>query len=133
MALLKLDDDLLAQYDAYAQDSHLPVATVVERQLARFVDHPPGAGRVVVLAGLALERLETLLGGGQLTSAGALVARVDSYAKITIGRITLDFTPAQKEEIAHRAQKQGKTPDAVVQDLVAQITDSLFWSPTPSR
>lgn len=128
--LVKLDDDLLARYAAMAPTQPLP--TLLERQLARFADYPPTV-RVVPLARDTLQQIETLLGGGTLDTPQQLVDRVRSYASITLGKVVLDFTPAQKAEITHRAQKRGMTPDAVVKELIATVLDQMFDAVTPYR
>ncbi len=130
--LVKIDDDLAARYDLVAQEYKQPLAQVIERQLARFADYPATL-RVVVLSRDPLQQIEQLLGGGQLTTPEQLVARVRDYASITLGKIELDFTPAQKQEIAHRAAKHGKSPKEIVQDLVLQVTNTLFWDTVPTR
>lgn len=132
MAIVKLDDDLVARYEPYATEAKLPVATILERQLARFAAHPP-AQQVIPLDRATLQQLESLLGGGTLKSAADLVARTRAYASITLGKVVLDLSPAQKQELVHRATKQGRTPEAVVQELVAQVTTDLFYTPTPYR
>lgn len=132
MAIVKLDDDLVARYAAYAEEVHQPVAQILERQLARFAAYPP-AQQVIPLDRAALQQLESLLGGGTLKSPADLVARVRAYASITLGKVVLDLSPAQKTELAYRAQKQGKTPEAITQELIDQVTQEMFWAPTPTR
>ncbi len=123
MGLVKLDDDLLAHYTALAGSA--PVAGYLERQLTRFKDYPLG-GRVVVLTSADLQALDKRLGLGQIQSAAALVAKVKDYAKVTLGTVEIELTASQKAEIVDRAAKQGKTPESIVQDLVAQLQESLF-------
>ena len=132
MALVKLDDDLVARYAASLKDPSLPVAPILDAQLARTAAFPPPTP-ILILDRAHLQPLETLLGGGLIRSADDLVARVRTYASITLGKIVLDLTPAQKEELAYRAQKQGRSPDALVADLVAQVTEAMFWGATPTR
>ena len=130
--LVKLDDDLMARYDQAAQLLKQPLAQVVERQLSRFADFPPTT-RTIVLAGRDLEEIEKRLGRGQIQSPKQLVERVTDYAKITLGKIELELSASEKQELVYRAQKQGKPPEAIVQELVEQLKTDLFWQPTPVR
>lgn len=128
MALISLDDKLVARYQALATaaGSTAPIDQILARQLDRFATLPP-AQRVVVVTKDQLAQVEHLLGGGQITTAAQLLERIEGYAAITIGQVALDFSPAQKAEIAHRAQKRGVSPKEIVQELVEQITGQLFW------
>ena len=132
MGLIKLSDDLLVRYDAMAQEYKQPLDTLVERQLSRFADFPPTV-RVVPLSGETLQRVETLLGGGQIRTAADLLARVKSYAQVTLGNVVIDFSPAQKAELVHRATKRGLPPDQVVKELDALLLDQMFDAVTPYR
>src|SRR6266851_6684321 len=122
---IKLDDDLAARYQLLADQCTQPLTVVIERQLARFADYPPTL-RVLPLAKAQLQEIEHLLGGGQITSAQALVDRVRSYASVTLGGVVLDLSHSQKAELAYRAQKRGMPPDAVVKELVDVILSQLF-------
>lgn len=123
MGQIKIDDDLLAHYESMA--GTVPVATYIERQLAKFQAYPVGF-RTVVLTGTDLQALDKRLGLGQIQSAKALVAKVNDYAKVTLGGVEIELTASQKAEIVDRAEKQGKTPEAIVRDLVAQLEESMF-------
>jgi hypothetical protein len=130
--LVQIDDQLCAKYQAHAATAHIPLPKLLERQLARFADTPI-TQRVLALTGEDLQTLDTLLGVGSSVDARSLVRAVRAFAGITIGGVTVDFSPAQLAEIQHRAEKQGKTPEAVVQDIVAQMTDMFFWDVIPTR
>lgn len=130
--LVKLDDDLMAKYDQFAQESRQPLATIVERQLARFSSYPPSA-RMVVLSRETLQEVETRLGGGQIQTPSALLDRIRQFAQLKFGSIEIPLTPAQKDEVLARAAKQGKSPEAILRDLVDQITEQLFYGPVPTR
>jgi len=123
MGVIKLDDDLLAHYEAMAGST--PVATYIERQLRKFQAYPVST-RTVVITGQELQAVDKRLGMGQIQSAATLVAKLNDYAKITLGKIEIELTAAQKAELVERAEKQGKTPDAIVRDLIAQIEEQLF-------
>lgn len=132
MAVVKLDDDLLARYDQIALDFKQPLAQVLERQLARFAEYPPTV-RIVPLTRESLQQVERLLGGGQIQTAQQLVDRVRAYASVTLGKIEVDFSPAQKAELVHRATKRGVAPAIVVQELLDLFLDQVFDAVTPYR
>jgi len=129
---VKLDDDLVAKYATLAEESKQPLETFVGRQLARFVDYPPTV-RVIPVARDVLQQIEKTLGGGQITTAAILLTRIQSYSQVRLGDIVLDLTPAQKAEIAHRAEKRGLPPEAVVKELVDLLLDQMFDAVTPYR
>lgn len=132
MAFIKLDDDLLARYDQMALEFHQPLPILLERQLARFADYPPTL-RMVVLSRDTLQEVEKRLGGGQIQTPQHLLDRIRAYASVSLGKIELDFSPAQKEEILHRAEKRGLSPEAVVQELINLVLDQAFDAVTPYR
>jgi hypothetical protein len=129
---IKLDDDLAARYQAIAEDCKQPLSVVIERQLARFVDYPPTV-RALVVGREPLQQIEALLGGGQILSPQILVDRVRSYASVTLGKVVLDLSHAQKSEITHRAQKRGISPDVVVKEIIDLLLDQMFDAVTPYR
>lgn len=132
MAVISLSDDLVSQYLVHARASRLPIATLLERQLARFVDAPI-TQRLVVVTGEPLQALESTLGGGVIKDAADLLTKVHRWAGISIGDIRLQFSPAQLAEIQHRATKQGKTPESICADIVAQLESQFFYGPVVTR
>ncbi len=130
--LVSLSDATIAKYQEAATRAKVPLESLLERQLARFGDTPV-THRLLVVQGPQLEALEKTFRGGYLKSADDLVARVHAWAGVTIGHIRLDFSPAQLEEIAVRATKQGKTPQAIVEDIVAQMAYQFFHEPVVVR
>lgn len=132
MARVTIPDETYQRFEAAAAASKLTTEELIARQLTRFVDHPIST-RVVVLSGAQLEELEILLGGGHLQSPKALFEKVKGLAGVTIGNIRLPFNAAQLEEIGHRAQRQGKTPKQVCEDIVAQMAEQFFYGPVVSR
>jgi hypothetical protein len=126
MALVSIPDRYHQQLTALAT-AKLPVDKLVVRQLERFAAVPPTA-RVVVLHGQALQDLEETLGGGPLQSGEDLLERIHQRAGVTLGDIRLSFSQPQLEEIQRRAEKTGRTPQDLLQDLVAQVSRDLFWA-----
>ena len=55
------------------------------------------------------------------------------YASVTLGKVVLDLSHAQKSEIVHRATKRGITPDAVIREMVDIVLDQIFEAVTPYR
>lgn len=132
MVLVQLDDRLIARYHAHAEAAHIPLEKLLARQLARFADTPI-TQRVLALTGEPLEQIDQLLGLGATATPEALLAAIRAFAGITIGDIRLAFSPAQLDEISHRAAKQGRTPQAVVEDIVAQLESNFFYAPVVQR
>jgi hypothetical protein len=129
--LIQIADAVALHYQTKADAARVPLATYLQRQLTRFAEVP--AGRALVLTGEALEEVDRLLGLGSTQTPLALLEAIRAWAGITIGGIRLEFTPAQLAEIAYRAEKQGKTPEAIVQDIVSQMEQSFFNDTVPTR
>lgn len=129
---IQIPDAVAQLYQDQATRGHLTLERVLARQLIKFAE-VPGAAQTVVLHGDALAEIDRLLGIGSTQSPAAVLRAIKSWAGITIGAIRLDFSPAQLDEIAHRAAKQGKTPEAVVADIVAQLQSSFFHEPVVAR
>lgn len=123
--LIQLDDAVALKYQTAASHAHLPLATFLTRQLARFADTPV-TQRSLVLTGDLLEQVDRTLGLGSTADPEALLAAIRSWAGITIGDIRIDFTQGQLDEIARRAEKQGKSPTAIVEDIVQQMAWNFF-------
>lgn len=91
---------------------------------SRYERVDPGA---VVLASDRCQTLEGLLGVGATRTPETLLAAVQRLAHITIGTITIDFTPGQLEEISQRAKKRGQTVEQALRAVVDRIRDEIFW------
>lgn len=130
--LVQIDDAVALRYQQAADKARVPLAKYLERQLTKFGEIPVGQ-RVLVLTGEGLEEVDRLLGLGSTQNPIAFLAAVRNWAGITIGGIRLDFTPAQLAEIAYRAEKQGKTPEDVVRDIVEQMNHQFFTDTVPTR
>ena len=123
--IIQIPDEVALRYQEAADRARVPVTKILERQLLRFADIPAGS-RAVTLHGDALQEVDQLLGIGSTLTAGTLLGAIKAWAGITIGDVRLQFSPAQLAEIAHRADKQGKTPTAVVADIVEQMNRNFF-------
>jgi len=129
---ISIPDDLYAKYQDAAKQARKPTGALLIQQLDRFVDAPP-TRRAIILSGESLEEIDRLLGAGSTLSAEALIQAVKRWAGISIGDIRLHFSPAQLQEIAIRAKKQGKSPEAVCQDIVDQLAHEFFYQPVVRR
>jgi len=130
--ILQIDDATALRYQTAAAKAGVPLQRFLERHLAKLVDVPTGQ-RILILSGDTLEQVDQLLGLGSTASPAAFLQAVEGWAGITIGDIRLAFTPAQLGEIAHRAEKQGKTPEAIVADIVEQLNQNFFMDPVVAR
>jgi hypothetical protein len=95
-----------------------------ERYLAEY--------EVIEPLGLALtasdcNQLDEVLGLASTKDAATLLRAVDRLGAIRIGDIRLAFTPGQLMELAHRAEKRGRTVEAEMAAVVARIEDELFY------
>ncbi len=129
---LSIPDELYSDYQSRAKGERKSTIELILAQLRRHLDTPI-TQRHITLTGAVLEAVETLVGGGSLTSPEDLVEKIQRLARISLGDIRLKFSPVQLEEIATRAQKQGKTPEQVCQDIVDQMAGQFFNGPTPLR
>lgn len=130
--LVQIPDDVALRYQAAADAARQPLAKILERQLVKFAGVPV-AGRVLVLTGEALDTTERILGLGSTVTSAAFVLALRGHAGITIGDIRIDFSPGQLAEIQHRAEMQGKTPQVIVEDIVAQMSVEFFNTPVVAR
>jgi len=126
--ILKLSDDIVERYQQAALTSSLPVEHLIERTLARYADYPASM-RTLVLSSQILQQVDRLLGPGSTLDPDRFLAALQSYASISIGDVRLDFTQAQKAEIAHRAVRQGKSPREVTEDVVRQMEEMFLHGP----
>ena len=122
---LTLADDAIAPCEAEAAQQKLAVEEVIERQLARVAAIPLTA-RVLVLDSDTLGVLETRLGVGATRSVASLLAAVDRLATIEVGRIRLDLSPSQLEELKGRAKKRGILLAAMLKEHAQALQDGLF-------
>jgi hypothetical protein len=123
---LSLDDDLADFYAKEAQSRHIPVGTIVAERLAAAKPLDPRRRGFIVADAQTLQELESILGGGSLTSERNLVEKVRRLARIRFGDHTFQITPGQYEELAFRAKKTGRTVEQLVADLYTRMSRDLF-------
>lgn len=121
-----IPDAVIDPYQTYADRQGIALDAVLTNQLRRFASLEPGKRAIVIPADLA-ETLAERLGGLPLKDGADLLARLDALAGITFADVRIPLSAAQAEELAHRAARQGRPVEALVRDVVAKITEDLFW------
>lgn len=124
---VNIPDDILDAYQLHADKSGLPLEQVLAQQLRKFRQVAPKT-RVVVLTGDALDTVEQVLAGGSVSSGADLANKVTRLAGIRFHEIRLDFTPGQLDELAYRAERQGRPVKDLVAEIVRGITEQFFWT-----
>ncbi len=124
-----IPDELADAYQAYATQQGIALDEVVAKQLKRVQTVTPGS-KVVILGAKHLDYLAEKLHGGDVMSAEDLVTKVDRLAGISFQGIDLLLTPAQLEEVAHRAARQGKSVDQLVHEMWEHVSVNLLHTPT---
>lgn len=122
-----LPDSVVDLYQAYADQSGKSLDSVIADRLKRTAVVPHGS-RMVFVGGDPLDRLEAKLGGGSITTADDLARRVERLAGITFMGKDLQLSPNQLEELAQRAERQGKSIDDLITDIWAHLRDNFFYT-----
>ena len=86
----------------------------------------PAAGRFITVTGEALQRLETLLGGGSIHSEADLTTKVERLAGISFAHVRLEFSPGQLEQLAEKAARADMTVEQLVERAQAKICEQFF-------
>lgn len=123
--IIDLHDDLAASYQKEADARTLPLESVIEGRLGAATRLDPRS-RYVIVDQPVLGQLETRLGGGHLQDTGDLLDKVSRLAVIKFGEIELPLTPGQYEELAWKAQKQGRTLDQMLQIAYEKFAEDFF-------
>lgn len=76
-----------------------------------------GADRIVI---------ERTLGFAATETRDHLLTAITRLARLEIGSIVVDFSPAQWEELAHRATKRGLPVATLVKQIVDKLTQDLW-------
>jgi len=122
-----IPDELADLYQRFADAHGVPLDAVLADQLKRLAPFEPGK-RLVALTPAQVESLEPRLGGGSLKDGADLVAKVLNLAGIRFHRKDFDFSPQQLEELAHRAERQGKSIEALCLEIFNAMQDQFFWT-----
>lgn len=86
----------------------------------------PDAGKLVVVTGETLERLETILGGGSVLNQADLLKKVERLAGVSFLHVRLPFTPNQLEQLAQKAERQGLSVQQLVERTAPRIYEQFF-------
>lgn len=121
-----LTDAVCDAYEGYAAKQGRPLDAVIEAQLARFKTLEPGK-RAVVIGPEEIEALTVALGGLPVKSGADLVAKVTELAAVSFHHIRLDFSPGHLAELAHRAERQGKSAETIIRETVDRMGEQFFW------
>jgi len=121
---LTIPDDLVEVFQPQASAKE-PVEKLLLQQLTKF-SHVPVRDRVLIIDGAARDDLEQLLHGPSLTTAADLVNRVRALIDVKIEGVNVALTLAQLEQLVGRAEKLGKTPEALIEETVAQMATQFF-------
>jgi hypothetical protein len=124
---ITVPDPLADQYADGAKVANMTAEEAMVRQLQRTVGVAP-SGRQVVLGASQLEYLERRCGGGPITRADEVVARVARLASISFMGIDLLLSPGQLEELAFRASRQGKPMETLVKEIADRLVTDFFYS-----
>jgi hypothetical protein len=123
---LSLDDDFAEAYTKEAQSRRLSVAAVIAQRLLTALPLDPRKRGIVIGDAQILQELESILGGGSLTSERDLVEKVRRLARIKFGDHTFSITPGQFEELKFRATKTGRSVEQLIADLYTRMSQDLF-------
>lgn len=82
--------------------------------------------RMLLVSGVALDGLETILGGGSLLNQGDLLKKVERLAGISFLHCRLPFTPNQLEELAQKAERNSLTVEQLVTRTAPRIYEHFF-------
>lgn len=124
---ITIPDDVVVVYEEMAAAQGRPVEAVVADQLTRFAALVPGT-RAVVLGDAHCARLAAALAVEQIRDADHLVARAEAYGAVRFEGIALRLTPAQREELVRRAERQGRSVKALVQEIANRLLVDFFWT-----
>lgn len=81
----------------------------------------------ITLSPAQVTRIARVIKFGGTKDAEALTKSVESVAKMKIGGINVDWNPAQRAELQHRAAKRGWTEEKYVQYLLDRFLQDI-WS-----
>lgn len=73
-----------------------------------------------------ITRLGKLLQFGGTRSSESLVQAVEQLVHVSIGGVDIEWTPAQVDELKHRASKRGWTVEQYVKFLVDRFTQDMW-------
>lgn len=123
---VRVSDDTLQLLQARADSARRDLSLITERLLQRAATSLPEGERMLVLSGEALERLESILGGGSLLSPVDLQKKIERLAGVSFLHVRLPFTPNQLESLAEKANRQGLSVEELVNRTAPRIYEHFF-------
>lgn len=127
---ITIPDALAERYTDYATQASRSLDETVTHQLQKTATINPFDPRRLVLGQRLLEKLEARLGGGPIATADDLEKRFDRLASIAVMGIDLRFSPNMLEELAYRAARQGKTVEALAEEIASRMAVQFFDTPS---
>ena len=123
---LQLPDDLYDSYLARAKSKKRGVAGLMAAELQALHPLDLSRDRIVVIDPENRQRLESLLGGGHLQTASDLTNKISDLLTIDVGGFSLDFTPAERHELAELASRNGFTAEQLTRATVGSMKEQFF-------
>lgn len=122
---VQITEDAHTRLEAEARRWRQPFERLLQAVFQRGLEVPV-QGRYVIVSGAQLETLEAILGGGALTSPQDLQQKVERLAGISMEHLRLPFTPGQLETIADKAQREGVSPQVLIERAAPQVYRQFF-------
>lgn len=123
---IQVDDETLRQLQQRADDQRRDLELTTARLVQSAARLLPFQGRAIVVQGAALERLESILGGGSVLNHEDLVQKVERLAGISFLHVRLPFTPNQLELLTEKAARNGLSVDQLVERTAPRIYEQFF-------
>lgn len=121
--IVTVPDHIVLPYMEYADKTGRTLNGVISAQLERFKALQPGRRCIVV----PLDEAEKLLGGLPIQGEVDLLYRVSQLASISYGGVKLELSIAQLKELEHRASRQGKSVQSMLEGVARELEKHLFW------
>lgn len=103
-----------------------PIDVVTAKQFESLYE--PIEKRSLILTADDQTALAKVLGFGSTNTSRDLTLAVQRLARLKIGSIEVDPSPAQWEELTHRAQKRGLTLKVYMERVVEKLMQDLWTS-----
>jgi hypothetical protein len=130
---ITIPDDLADQYQLQADAQHKSLDQIITAQLQRHVAHPPGIPLIIV-GKLAAQAIAERTGGIPLKDDADVVKRFDRLAGISFRKKNIDLSPAQLEDLAARATRQGRSIEKLIEEIYQRVREEFHLAtgaPTP--